>query len=106
MLFLLLSAISYKIKNWNMSAQQVNVFNKADISFLNGFRKHRASYRQTIAFNIIKVALFVIFIPIDCTLLTLGNRIIVAEAVALAISICSLIIAIYQYYTCFIKFGV
>jgi hypothetical protein len=52
------------------------------------------------------MVLFIIFIPIDSTLLIAGDNIIVAEAVPLAVAFCSLVISIYQYCTSFIKFGV
>jgi len=61
-----------------MSAQQVNGYSKADISFLYGYKKHRTTYREIMLFHVLEMVLFIIFILIDSTILTTGSRIIVA----------------------------
>lgn len=88
-----------------MSNERIG-YNKADISFYNGFVSYRSSYRFSLAIHIIEVVMFAVFIPIDCTLLTIGDRMVATLAIAATDSVISLLIIAYQYGMMFTRLGI
>lgn len=78
---------------------------KADIAFYTGFQNYRNIYRKEIGLHLFIALAFIIFIPIDATVLDTGNHIIPAEAVALATAIFSVIAHLYMHYVLFTQPG-
>jgi hypothetical protein len=80
-----------------MSSDLVNVLFKADISFYRGYTAYRSNFRKALGVHLFEIIMFAIFIPIDCTLLSLGDKMVAALAVAAADSLVSLLIILYEY---------
>lgn len=88
-----------------MSSERMG-YNKADISFYKGYVSFRSSYRFSLAIHILEVIMLAVFIPIDCKLLTVGDMMVAALAIAAVHSGISLLIVSYQYNMLFVKFGI
>lgn len=86
-----------------MSSEQVQLLYKADISFYGGYVTYRTTYRRALAIHIFEVIMFAVFIPIDCTLMNIGEKMIAALAIAAADSVISLLIILYQYHLLFAR---
>lgn len=85
------------------SAQQMQLLYKADISFYTGYVGYRSIFRKAIAVHLFQIIIFAVFIPIDCIILTLGDKMVAALAIAAGNSLISLLIVIYEYYVLFKK---
>jgi hypothetical protein len=88
-----------------MSDNAMEGYFKADIAFYRGHQLYRNTQRRDLALHILQTLLMIIFLPIDATLLTTGNRILAAEGVALAVSLFSSLLLAHQYHLLFRKYG-
>lgn len=76
---------------------------KADYSFYRGYVNYRHGFRKAITIHIIEIIMLAVLIPIDSTILTAGNKMITALAIALADSVVSLLISLYLYLILFVR---
>jgi hypothetical protein len=83
--------------------EQVQAAFKADISFNRGYSSYRSDYRKLLWIHSVEIIMFAVIIPIDCTLLTIGDKMPVALGIAAADSLVSLLIVIYKYYALFVN---
>ncbi len=87
-----------------MSSGQISpALNKADISFFRAYVSHRSDYRKSLFIHLIEIAMFAVIIPIDFTLLEVGDKMGGALIIGAADSFISLIIIGSIYYTLFSK---
>lgn len=86
-----------------MSSQQVQLLYKPDASFYRGFVWYRSAHRKALAIHSFEIAMFAIFIPIDCTVSEVGDKMAWALGIAAADSLISLLIVLYSYCTIFAR---
>ena len=84
-----------------MSDSVIPEFKKADIAFYRGYQNYRSVYRKEIVIHLFITLAFVAFIPIDAKVLETGDKIIAAEAVALAAAVISIICFSYMHFVLF-----